>query len=168
MATTSVPFRIHPIPAGVFDEARAHGVDAVSGTPVEHLVTDGGEPLRCCLRNALPGEAAILFGYEPPLPRSPYREIGAVFAHAQPCAGPASMQEYPADWRGRPQVLRAYDTRGWIHESSRVHDGEDPETVIGAMLANPDIVQIHSRNIVYGCYMFAVTRRDDVLYESEG
>ena len=168
MATTSIAFQIHPIPAGVLDEARTRGIDAVSGTAVEHLVTVGGEPLRCCLRNALSGEEAILFGYEPPLPRSPYREIGAVLAHAQPCAGPASTKNYPADWRGRPQVLRAYDTRGWIHESSRLHDGEDPETVIRSMLADPDVVQIHSCNIVYGCYMFAATRSGDVLHERDG
>lgn len=158
MSTLRVAFQIRPIPANVLDEIRNRGVDAVSGTPVEHLVADGGEPLRCCLRNALYGEEVILFGYEPPLPRSPYREIGAVFTHAQACAGPTSTEDYPPAWRGRPQVLRAYDERGWIHESSRMHDGQDPETVIAAMLANPEVVQIHSRNIAYGCYMFTVTR----------
>jgi hypothetical protein len=159
--TAIVAFQIHPIPADVLDQVRARGVDAVSGTPVEHLVADGGEPLRCCLRDASPGEEAILFGYEPPLPTSPYREIGAVFAHAESCPGPNSTQDYPRDWRGRPQVLRAYDMRGWIHEASRTHDGQDPERVIATMLANPDVTQIHSRNIVYGCYMFTITRPAD-------
>lgn len=158
MTRTSVAFQIHPIPANVLDEVRARGVDAVSGTPIEHLVADGGEPLRCCLRDAHPGEEAILFGYEPPLPTSPYREIGAVFAHAESCLEPNSTADYPRDWRGRPQVLRAYDIRGWIHEASRMHDGEDPESVIATMLANFEVAQIHSRNIAYGCYMFTITR----------
>lgn len=158
MTTTSVAFQIHPIPATVFDEVRVRGVDAVSGTPVEHLVANGGEPLRCCLRNARPGEETILFGYEPPLPTSPYREIGAVFAHAESCIGPNSTTDYPQDWRGRPQVLRAYDIRGWIHVASRMHDGQDPESVIATMLANSAVTQIHSRNIAYGCYMFTITR----------
>jgi hypothetical protein len=105
-----------------------------------------------------PAERAILFGYEPPLPASPYREVGAVFAHAETCGGPASTQEYPPDWRGRPQVLRANDARGWIHELSTMHDGEDPEGAIAVMFANPEVTQIHSRNIAYGCYMFTVTR----------
>ena len=149
-----VAFQVHPVPADVLDQVRARGVDAVSGTPVEHLVADGGEPLRCCLRDAGPGEEVILFGYEPPLPTSPYREIGAVFAHAEPCPGPQSTDSYRRDWQGRPQVLRAYDIRGWVHEASRTHDGQDPERVIAAILSNSEVVQIHSRNIVYGCYMF--------------
>jgi hypothetical protein len=37
------------------------------------------------------------------------------------------------------------------------HDGSDPETVISDMLAETEVVQIHSRNVAYGCYMFTVT-----------
>lgn len=150
-------FRIHALPTEVLDGVRARGVDA-SGGPVERIEAAGGEPLRCCLRDAHPGEKAILFGFEPALPRSPYRELGAVFAHAQPCPGPEHAEDYPPDWQGRPQVLRAYDQRGWIHPATRTHDGQHPETVIAAMLADPDVTRIHSRNIAYGCYMFAVTR----------
>jgi hypothetical protein len=156
--TTAAPtaFRVHTIPEDVLNGARASGTD-VSGNPIEHMIADGGEPLRCCLRDAEPAEHIILFGYEPRLPPSPYSEIGAVFAHEQTCDGPLSPATYPAAWRGRPQVLRAYDQRGWIRDP-RVHDGEDPESVIAEILADPDVVQIHSRNVAWGCYMFAITR----------
>jgi hypothetical protein len=158
MTSTSTPgFQLHALPPAALDAVRATGVD-VSGQPAEHLVTTGGEPLRCCLRNADPGEQALLFGYAPPIPASPYREIGAVFAHAQPCSGPANVDRYPAAWRGKPQVLRAYDRHGWIHPATRLHDGSDPEAAITEMLADPDVAQIHSRNVAYGCFMFAVTR----------
>jgi hypothetical protein len=156
-ATTTARFQVHALPAEALDAVRSTGLD-VSGNPIERRLTTGGEPLRCCLRNAEPGEQAILFGYEPRIPASPYREIGAVFAHAQRCGGPARSDGYPAGWRGKPQVLRAYDRRGWIHDATRVHDGTDPEAVITAMLADPDVVQIHSRNVAWGCFMFAVTR----------
>jgi hypothetical protein len=155
--TTIVAFRISPIPAQVLDQVRASGLDA-SGNRVERVTATGGEPLRCCLRDAGPGEALMLFGYEPPIPASPYREVGAVFAHADACQGPAATDAYPADWYGRRQVLRAYDTRGWIHEATRTHDGQNPETVIADMLAIPEVAQIHSRNIAYGCFMFAIAR----------
>jgi hypothetical protein len=154
---TSTGFHIHPLPDDLLRAVRDSDRD-VSGHPVEHLVAGGAEPLRCCLRSAEAGEKCILFGYEPPIPASPYREIGAVFAHAQPCAGPASTAEYPTAWRERPQVLRAYDRRGWIHDATRVFDGHDPETVIAEMLADLDVEQIHSRNVAWGCYMFAITR----------
>lgn len=42
--------------------------------------------------------------------------------------------------------------------STRVHDGTDPEGVIAAVLAEPDVVRIDSRNVSYGCFMFTVTR----------
>ncbi len=100
----------------------------------------------------------MLFGYEPVLPATPYREVGAVFAHAELCAGPGDLTRYPEDWRGKPQVLRAYDTRGWIHDATRSHDGTEPEAAIEAVLENLDVEQIHSRNVSYGCYMFTITR----------
>lgn len=55
-------------------------------------------------------------------------------------------------------MLRAYDRRGWIHSATRTHDGQHPEAVIADMLADPEVAQIHSRNIAWGCYMFTVTR----------
>lgn len=153
---TPTTTHIHPIPADVLARVRAGSTD-VSGNPVEYPTASGGEPLRCCLRDARHGEELALFGYEPPLPSSPYREIGAVYAHATPCDGPASEYDYPTDWHGRQQVLRAYDERGWIHPATTVHDGTDPVTALAAVLAEPGVVQVHSRNIAYGCYMFAAT-----------
>jgi hypothetical protein len=85
-------------------------------------------------------------------------KFGAVYAHADECGGPSFQGGYPPEWRGRRQVLRAYDERGWIHPSTREHDGSDPEAVIAAMLADSAVVQIHSRHVTYGCYMFTVTR----------
>jgi len=155
MTNEPLKFHVHALDGDVLARVRASGVD-VSNNPVVRVAADGGEPLRCCLRDAKPGEALILFGHEPPLGSpSPYREIGAVFAHAEPCAGPPAG--YPAAWRGRRQVLRAYDRRGWI-VGAVVHDGSDPEAEIARLLADPAAVQLHSRNVAYGCFMFAVTR----------
>jgi hypothetical protein len=148
--------RIHAIAQSTLDDVRANAKD----DQTEPAIATGGEPLRCCLRDAAPGERLLLFGYEPSLPPSPYRETGAVFAHADACAAPADPTRYPADWLGRPQVLRAYDERGWIHPASRQHDGSEPEQALAQVLAEPGVVQVHSRNIVYGCYMFAATRAD--------
>jgi Protein of unknown function (DUF1203) len=153
--------QIHALPAAVLDDVRASGVD-ISGSPVEQVAASGGgEPLRCCLRDAVAGERLILFGYRLDLPATPYREVGPVFAHADTCNRAEVTDEYPTGWLGRPQVLRAYDARGWIHPSTQVHDGSDPMPLIEAMLADPEVAQIHSRNVAYGCYMFKVTRAAD-------
>lgn len=160
MTTTNSAFRVLPLPADVLRRVRDGEPDA-SGNAAVHLVAEGGEPLRCCLRNAEPGADLLLFGYEPSIPASPYREVGAVLAHAGACPGPSSTESYPPDWRGRPQVLRAYDRRGWIHDSTTVHDGQDPEAVIARLLADPEVAHVHSRNVAWGCYMFAITRPDE-------
>ncbi|MGI9157794.1 MAG: DUF1203 domain-containing protein [Marmoricola sp.] len=154
---TTHPFHLHTVDPEAIAAARSTGRD-YSGDPVARLDTKGGEPLRCCLRNAQPGEQALLLGYRPPLPPSPYVETGAVFVHAAECPGPHPTTRYPADWLGKPQVLRAYDDRGWIHPASRTHDGADPESAISDVLAQPGVVEVHSRNIVYGCFMFSATR----------
>ena len=54
--------------------------------------------------------------------------------------------------------LRAYDVRGWMHPATGVHDGTDLVAAIEAVLAEPGVVQVHSRNVAYGCYMLRVTR----------
>jgi len=144
-------FSIHAIPAATVDQLRRTAGDASA-----EWVASGGEPVRCCLRDADDGERLLLVNYEPPLPPSPYRETGAVFIHAQPCGGPAD-DGYQAQWRRRPQVLRAYDERGWIHPASTTHDGTDPEGALARVLAAPGVVKVHSRNIAYGCYMFTAT-----------
>jgi hypothetical protein len=156
MTSATSTFEIASIPAEVLSLVRSARTDA-SGNPVVEVAATGGEPLRCCLRDARRGETLLLFGFEPPLPPSPYREVGAVFAHAAPCGGSLDSGSYPSEWRRRPQVLRAYDQRGWICEA-RVHDGTDPETTINEMFENETVAEIHSRNVAYGCYMFLIRR----------
>jgi hypothetical protein len=156
--TNKMTFRIRPIPVAVLNAVRASGLDS-GGNPVQLLTDAVDEPLRCCLRNARAGELVILFGYEPPIPgrASPYREVGAILAHAGDCTGPEARSSYPHEWQGRPQVLRAYDHRGWIHPASTTHDGSDPAGELARLLAVPGVVEVHSRNIVHGCFMFAAT-----------
>ncbi|TNH25251.1 DUF1203 domain-containing protein [Micromonospora orduensis] len=157
--TNSTTFRVHTLPAAALDTIRRTGRDD-AGQRVEALPAGGGEPLRCCLRDAEQGEELLLFGYAPPGAAGPYREIGPVFAHAATCAGPDAAYGHPPAWRGRPQVLRAYDRQGRIC-GGRLHDGTDPESVIAELFADPAVCQLHSRNVVYGCFMFVVRRPAD-------
>ncbi|MGZ4460479.1 MAG: DUF1203 domain-containing protein, partial [Nocardioidaceae bacterium] len=64
-------FRLHTVPRTVVDAARASGTDQ-AGNDVARVTADGGEPLRCCLRDARPGESLILFGHRPEIPAGPY------------------------------------------------------------------------------------------------
>lgn len=152
-ATTA--FRLKGIPEDVLRAIRRGEPDAW-GRPAERMTAEGGEPVRCCRRDAEVGQPLLLFAFRPPVPGTgtPYQEVGAVFVHAETCEAPA-VSQYPPDWRARPQVLRAYDHRGWIHPATRVHDGTDPERHLRDVLATPGVVEVHSRNIGYGCWMFS-------------
>ena len=59
MANTATRFEIETISERALDHARRTGLD-ISGNPIAYVTMAGGEPLRCCLRDAEPGEAAIL------------------------------------------------------------------------------------------------------------
>ena len=75
--------------------------------------------------------------------------------HAGACAGYADDDRYPEGFRGRNQLLRAYDARGRQVENVVV-DGAAAERAITGLLARPDVAFLHSRNVLAGCYMFTV------------
>jgi hypothetical protein len=121
-------------------------------------IDDGGAPLRCCLRDSLPGERIALVAASPPGPRGAYRETGPVFVHADPCAGPRGSG-YPEDWRRRTQVFRAYDASGSIVGGAVVPPGQGQEDAARELLRDPSVAFVQTRNVVFGCYMLTIRRR---------
>jgi hypothetical protein len=152
---TSAGFRVEAIPADELERIRARGVDDFGNALEPFPVTTGGAPLRCCLRDAEPGERIALIAYRPAAVGGPYAEVGPVFVHAEECAGHDDTDRYPEGFRGRNQLLRAYDARGRQVENVVV-DAAAAERAITALLARPDVAFLHSRNVLAGCYMFAV------------
>lgn len=150
-------FVISPIPAARLEAMRRDGTDD-AGERFEPFVTDeDGAPLRCCLREARAGERLALIAYRPEGTAGAYREIGPVFVHADPCQGYPERGTYPAGFRHRSQVFRAYDKAGRIADALLV-EGAHAEAGIERLLARPDVTTVHSRNVLYGCYMFAIDR----------
>ena len=54
-------------------------------------------------------------------------------------------------------MLRSYDRRGFLRDAV-VHKGTNAESEIARLLQDPEAVQLHSRNVAYGCFIFVVTR----------
>jgi hypothetical protein len=160
MTTTArrAAFRVDAIPADELDRLRANGVDDF-GNPLEPRVVrqSGGTPLRCCLREADAGERVVLIAYQPSAVGGPYAEVGPVFVHAERCDGYDATDRYPEGFRQRQQLLRAYDARGRQVENVIV-DGVRAEFAIKDLLDRHDVAFLHSRNVLAGCYMFAITR----------
>jgi len=151
----STGFRVAALPADDLERIRARGVDDFGNVLEPETVTGAGTPLRCCLREAEPGERVVLLAYRPATVAGPYAEVGPVFVHAQACPGYADEDRYPEGFRARNQLLRAYDARGRQVENVIV-DGPVAERGIADLLGRPGVAYLHSRNVLAGCYMFAV------------
>ncbi|MEU8526124.1 MULTISPECIES: DUF1203 domain-containing protein [Streptomyces] len=145
--------------------------DDDAGRPcVPYTATEGGEPLRCCLRLAGPGERIALVSYAP-LRRwaagtgaepGAYDEQGPVFVHAEECEGPQDSDAYPFARPGALRTLRRYDARGRIVGGRLL---EIPETAsegfdkaFAEAFADPDVALVHVRAVEYGCFHFEVRR----------
>jgi hypothetical protein len=137
-----------------------------AGNPPEAFVDSaGGSPLRCCLTVSEPGEPILLAAYAP-LRRwaaatgadpGAYLEVGPVFLHPGPCAGPAGSG-YPHAYRDWPRVLRAYDTNGRIRGGVVVDGTTAPEAVIEELFADTGVAFLHARAPVAGCFTFWIDR----------
>ena len=148
-------FRIVPLPTKVADAARS----AIAAAAPDHaLVTadsPSGYPCRHCLQWAKSGEQMILFSFAA-IADGPYREIGPIFVHAEPCPRYTESEIYPADFRNG-RVIRAYDDRKFIVDA-RVVNGGGPEAAIEELLEHPRTAFLHVRSSGYGCYTMGVER----------
>ncbi len=151
-------FRVSAVPAQDLDRIRESGVDDFGNSLAVMTKDDaGGTPLRCCLRDADPGERYALIAWQPARAGGAYAEVGPVFIHAERCPGYADVAAYPEGFRRRSQLFRAYDGKGW-QVDNRIVEGSYAEAAITELFARPEIAYIHSRNALPGCYMFTISK----------
>jgi hypothetical protein len=120
--------------------------------------TGQGEPLRCCLRYAEPGEQITLISYAPLENPSVWREVGPVYIHAARCEGYNPTGRLPEQLATGPRVLRTYradDTMNYEHNTV-VTDELDLEPIIDRLLSNPDVTTVHVRTLAPQCFLYAV------------
>ncbi len=148
----------HALPAGELHRIRAQGHDDHGNAFTPRLDGAGGAALRCCLRLSRPGERIALIAYGPVGDGGPYDEVGPLFVHAEECPGYPETDRYPDGFRDRPQVLRTYRADGSISGGRLVPPDADQQQAAVDLFDAPEVAVVHSRNVVYGCYMFAITK----------
>jgi hypothetical protein len=158
MVTTMPALRVEALPPEDLERIRGRGVDDFGNPLVATVDGEGGAPLRCCLREAQAGERVALIAYRPAMVGGPYAEVGPVFIHAEACDGYGEPDQYPAGFRGRRQLLRAYGADGRIVDAAIAENGDEAEAMCAEFFARPEIEYIHSRNVLWGCYMFTIRR----------
>ncbi|MFF2778089.1 DUF1203 domain-containing protein [Streptomyces sp. NPDC058052] len=140
-----------------------------AGRPcVPYTATEGGEPLRCCLRAARAGERIALVSYAP-LRRwaaaegaapGAYDEVGPVFVHAEECGGPERPEDaeaYPFERAGALRTVRRYSADGRI-VGGRLVELPGLDEAFTEAFADPAVALVHVRAVEYGCFHFEVRR----------
>jgi len=155
----STDFCVSALPTGDLARIRSQEKDDFGNEWVVTVQDEDGAPLRCCLRDANVGERVALIAWRPHDVGGAYAEVGPVFIHADPCAGYAKHNAYPAGFRRRSQLFRAYDAQG-RQVDNRIVEGGEAEAAISDLFASLDVAYLHSRNMLAGCYMFSITRPD--------
>ncbi|MFC8490596.1 DUF1203 domain-containing protein [Streptomyces sp. NPDC057235] len=168
MRTSTATHVPRAVPPAALAELRA--VDDAGRPCAPYPATGGGEPLRCCLRPAAPGERIALVSYAP-LRRwaaetgaepGAYDEQGPVFVHAGECGGPAPSEEYPFARPGALRVLRRYDAEGRIVGGRLLELPGNPaegfDRALDEAFADPAVALVHVRAVEYGCFHFEVRR----------
>jgi hypothetical protein len=120
--------------------------------------TGQGEPLRCCLRYAEPGEQITLISYAPFDHPSVWTEVGPVYIHAARCDGYQPTGRLPGQLATGPRVLRTYradDTMNYDHNTV-VTDDADLGPVIQRLLGEPDVATVHVRTLAPQCFLYTV------------
>jgi hypothetical protein len=143
--------------------------------PVED--TEGGAPLRCCLRRSEPGERIALVSYAP-LRRwaagtgarpGAYDEQGPVFVHAEECPGPApapASAGHPFAGPDALRTLRRYSADGRvlggrfleIPDASEGGSGEAVDAALTEAFSDTEVALVHVRAVEYGCFLYEVRR----------
>jgi Protein of unknown function (DUF1203) len=148
---------VHAIPADHLDDVRRTGRDVAGNRPVP-WPEPAGMPLRCCLRRATADDDVVLISHAPLRERSPWREVGPVFVHAQPCTGYPPAAGLPADLRHGPKVLRGYRADGSLDYDAilTVGAGEEIDGALRELLADPSVHEVHVRALDAQCFTYLV------------
>jgi hypothetical protein len=90
----------------------------------------------------------------------PWREVGPVLVHAEPCAGYEPSRGLPEFVAGKPRVPRSYtaDQRMYCQGNRLTGSDENVADVLDTLLADPNIREVHVRNVEAQCFIARVTR----------
>lgn len=94
---TTTALRVHAIDPARLDAVRRSGTDGHGNDVRAFAATGEGDPLRCCLRMARPGESIALICFAPFDHPSVWTEVGPVYVHTERCEGHG--QELPVELR---------------------------------------------------------------------
>lgn len=115
-----------------------------------------GYPCRVSLTDSKPGDELLLVNYEHHAVNSPYRMRFAIYVRKGEETYDA-VDQVPEQLRLRTLAVRAFDGNAMMVGRELV-DGQDLETAIERLFANPDASYMHVHFAAPGCYAARVER----------
>ncbi|MCK0113330.1 DUF1203 domain-containing protein [Ornithinimicrobium sp. F0845] len=154
-------YRIESIRPEALASVHRDGVEVLGNHVAAFDDTTGREQLRCCLRLSRPGGRIVLIAHAPLSAHNPWREVGPVYVHAARCAGWTPSAAVPEWFDDAPRVLRAYTSEPAMHHPANrvVAAGEGVAGALEAIFADPDVTQVHVRNLLAQCFVAKAVRR---------
>ena len=152
-------FQISPLPSDTFAHLFGLSDEELDARGV--VVRRAGEgdrfPCRVSLRDARPGERALLLNYEHQDADTPYRSRYAIFVIEGAEEARLTPGELPEVFLRRPIALRAFSEAGMLLDAA-MGMGSEIAPVIERLLANTDVAYLHAHNAMHGCYSARIDR----------
>jgi hypothetical protein len=156
-------YTVHPLTPRALKQLRT--ADDAGRPTAGFADTEGGAPLRCCLRRSEPGERIALVSYAPlrrwaaEMGATPgaYDEQGPVFIHAEDCSGPAGDA---LPFTNTHRTLRRYSAEGHLLGGRLVEKPDAFEEALVEAFTDPAVALVHVRAVEYGCFLYEVRRSD--------
>ena len=116
-----------------------------------------GLPDRVALRDTAGDETVLLVNHEHQPADTPYRSRHAIFVSELAAEPFDAVNTVPDTLRRRMLSLRGFDAAGMMVDADLV-DGQQIETLIERLLAQPEIDYIHAHFARRGCYAALIRR----------
>ncbi len=152
-------FQIRPLPSDRFSHLFGlSDADLARRGIIAKTAAEGDRfPCRISLRDARPGERALLLNYEHQPADTPYRASYAIFVIDGAEEARLAPGELPAVFQRRPMSLRGFDCDGMLAEAG-LAIGEEIKPAIERMFANQAVAYLHAHNAMHGCYSARIDR----------
>lgn len=146
------------LPADVCAAWRAGAPDA-NGQPPERVVSDGGNPCRCCLDEISKGQGMLILACRPFTAINPYAEIGPIFLcetcerHADSAVLPPVLAHRPRHW------LKGYSKdHRIVYGTGEIVDTADIDDYFARTFARAEVAYVHARSASNNCYTLKIAR----------
>lgn len=152
-------FQVSPLPASRFSHLYGRTDEELAALGVVPRVAAEGSrmPCRLSLRDAAPGERALLLNFTHLDVETPYRSSYAIYVIDGAAEARLAPGDLPPVFNGRPLAVRAFSQDGMLLDAALAM-GEAIREPVRRFLDRSDVAWLHVHNAMHGCYSARIDR----------